>query len=119
MQENNMSIFHKIYTLTLCLFSISLSDANESLAMLGAGMPYNEAKKMLITQGWHGLHNQQIESSSLYANEIYNQGMTEVVDCISMELDGCRFYFQKKSQLLEIKTITRQLTVDSFRIIKR
>ncbi len=114
-----MSTFYKIYAMALCLCSASFLYANESLPTIEQGMRYSELKKTLISQGWHGLTNQQIENSSLYANEVYNQGMTEVVDCISMELDGCRFHFEKNNQILEIKTITRQLTVDSFSVIKK
>ena len=46
-------------------------------------------------------------------------GMTEVTDCISMEIDGCTFIYQKGKQRLEIKTITKQLSVTSFRIYKK
>ena len=118
MQKNNRSACYKLYTLALCLLCMPLAYADESLIKLQEGMPYGEVKKILIAQGWQGINNQQIENSSLYAAEIYNQGMTEVVDCISMALDGCQFHFQKDGQMLEIKTITRQLIVDSFSIMK-
>jgi hypothetical protein len=118
MQKNNISAFYELYMLALCLLCTPFAYANESLIKLQEGMPYGEVKKILIAQGWQGINNQQIENSSLYATEIYNQGMTEVVDCISMALDGCQFRFQKDDQILEIKTITRQLIVDSFGIIK-
>ena len=41
--------------------------------------------------------------------KFYGQGLVEVVDCISMELDGCQFRFSKGKQVLELKTITRPI----------
>lgn len=110
---------YNIYLIVLCLFYASLLSANERFTTLKEGMPYEEAKNALIAQGWQAVENKQIDRSSLYAVEIYNQGMTEVLDCISMELDGCRFRFQKGTEILEIKTITRRLTFDSFKMIKK
>ena len=80
-------------------------------------MPYDDVKKTLIADGWKPLKNQKISGSSLYAQELYELGVTEVVDCISMELDGCWFYFTKKNQTLEVKTITRQLKFETLKIL--
>lgn len=110
---------YKIYLICLCLFYVSLLSANERFTTLKEGMPYEEAKNALLAKGWQAVENKQIDHSSLYAAEIYNQGMTEVVDCISMELDACRFQFEKGAEVLVIKTITRRLTFDSFTIIKK
>lgn len=103
----------------LFLLSTSFANAADTPNILHSGMAYNEAKQALIAQGWRPLKNKNINESSLYAQEVYGQGFVEVVDCISMELDGCQFRFSKGKQVLELKTITRQLTLDSFKLLKK
>ena len=90
--------------------------ANTDLSFIKPGLPYADVKATLTEKGWKPIKNNQITRSSLYAQEIYDQGMEEVFDCISMELDACKFRFTQGSKILEIKTITRQLSVDSFHI---
>lgn len=93
--------------------------AHNDLSFVKQGKSYLEIKAALSDNGWKPIKNKRIAQSSLYAQEIYEQGMTEVTDCISMELDACQFRFSKNNQILEIKTITRQLSVDSFRSYKK
>jgi hypothetical protein len=97
------------------LMACSLAFAANDLRFIQAGQPYQELKQMLMDKGWAPIKNTKIDRSSLYAQEIYATGLTEVTDCISMEIDGCTFKYQKGKQRLEIKTITRQLSVESFR----
>lgn len=104
---------------TLFMMSCSVAFADNDLSFMTEGKPYNEVKQTLIDQGWVPIKNTKIDRASLYAQEIYNMGMTEVTDCISMEIDGCTFLYQKGKQTLEIKTITRQLSVESFRVYKK
>ncbi len=92
--------------------------AQDELSSIHQGMAYAELRASLIKKGWIPLKNLNIEQTSLYALEIYEQGYTEVVDCISMALDGCTFRLKQKNRLLEINTITRQLLVESH-IIKK
>lgn len=107
----------------LIIFSLLLAmlpaKAGQVLPKITKDMAYEDAKKVLIADGWKPVHNLKISGSSLYAQELYEQGMLEVVDCISMELDGCRFYYTKKNQTLEIRTITRQLKVEKMHIINK
>ncbi len=110
---------NKIILFALCLLSTSLVNANDDLTILHSGIAYDEAKKVLIAKGWVPSKNKNINNSSLYALEIYEQGLVEVVDCISMELDACRFRFVKQNKVLEVKTVTRRLTVDSYKIMKK
>lgn len=93
--------------------------ADTDLSFIKPGLPYADAKATLTDKGWKPIKNNQITRSSLYAQEIYEQGMEEVVDCISMELDACKFRFSQGNQVIEIKTITRQLNVDAFRTYKK
>lgn len=93
--------------------------ANTDLSFIKPGLPYAEVKAILTDKGWKPIKNTHITGSSLYAQEIYLQGMEEVVDCVSMELDACKFRFAQGSKILEIKTITRQLRVDSFHTAKK
>lgn len=102
-------------TLTITLMLSSVALAANDLSFIQSGQPYTEVKQTLIAQGWAPMQNTRIDRSSLYAQEVYALGMTEVTDCISMEIDGCTFVYQKGKQKLEIKTITRQLRVESFR----
>ena len=97
----------------LLLCGSSLANAKDELGFIQQDMQYEEVKASLIKKGWLPIKNLKIEQSSLYAKEIYNQGNSEVVDCISMALDGCKFRFKKNNILLEINTITRQLLVES------
>lgn len=103
----------------LFMMSCSVAFAANDLSFMTEGKPYNEVKQTLIDQGWAPIKNTKIDRASLYAQEIYNMGMTEVTDCISMEIDGCTFLYQKGKQTLEIKTITRQLSVESFCVYKK
>ena len=87
--------------------------AQAELPNFTAGQPYQQVKAELIKQGWQPVKNTKIGNSSLYAQEVYQQGLEEVVDCVSMELDGCWFKYRKGKQLLEVKTITKKLNFDS------
>ncbi len=103
----------------LALVSLALSShARTTLPKIAAGMVYADAKQQLIAQGWQPLPNTDIAQSSLYAQALAEQGMPEVVDCISMALDGCRFRLIKQKQVLEITTITRQLSVETIQFVK-
>lgn len=74
---------------------------------------------VLLQQQWLPVNNTQINASSLYAQELYEQGIIEVADCISMELDACWFEYSKGKLLLRVKTVTRQLLLDSYELKKR
>lgn len=87
--------------------------ANAELPKFTDGQPYQEVKAELIKQGWQPVKNMKIGNSSLYAQEVYQQGLEEVVDCVSMELDGCWFKYRKGKQMLEVKTITTALKFES------
>ena len=106
-------------TMPIILMMSSVAFAANDLSFIQSGQPYKEVKQTLITQGWAPIKNPNIDQSSLYAQEVYAMGMTEVADCISMEIDGCTFLYQKGTQRLEIKTITRQLSVESFRTYRK
>jgi hypothetical protein len=114
---NNTMLARLLVSITLMCSSHAF--AADDLSFIQAGQPYKEVKQTLIDKGWAPIKNTKIDRSSLYAQEIYAMGMTEVTDCISMEIDGCTFVYQKGKQRLEIKTITRQLSVASFRIYKK
>lgn len=106
-------------TMTIMLMLSSVAFAANDLSFIQDGQSYKEVKKMLMDKGWAPIKNAKIDQSSLYAQEVYAMGMTEVTDCISMEIDGCKFLYQKNNQRLEIKTITRQLNIDSFRTYQK
>ncbi|AKR42227.1 hypothetical protein ACJ67_01375 [Methylophilus sp. TWE2] len=103
----------------ILMLGSSLAFAANDLSFIAEGKSYNEVKQTLIDNGWAPIKNTKIDRSSLYAQEIYAMGLTEVTDCISMEIDGCTFLYQKGKQRLEIKTITRQLSVESFRTYRK
>lgn len=105
-------------SLLLAVLTTIATNANAALPLLENGMPYAAAKDALIAQGWMPVNNPKIAGTSLYAQEIYEQGLEEVVDCISMELDACWFHYAKDKQVLEVKTITRQLKLESFEMLK-
>jgi hypothetical protein len=114
-----MKTLSKLWVISSFIIFHSAAFADNDLSLIKEGKPYQEVKAALSDKGWKPIKNTRIDQSSLYALEIYDQGMTEVTDCISMELDACLFRFSKNSQILEIKTITRELTVDSFRTYKK
>jgi hypothetical protein len=107
---------NKLIGIGILLCHTLVVEAKDGLEALQQGMVYSAAKQVLVDKGWQPLPNTKITNSSLYAEEIYALGMTEVVDCISMALDACTFRFRKEQQVLELKTITRQLTFESYRI---
>ncbi|OYY81486.1 MAG: hypothetical protein B7Y34_04190 [Methylophilales bacterium 16-45-9] len=83
--------------------------ANADLPFMQNGISYSDARKTLMDKGWKPIKNANISNSSLYAQDIYDQGLVEVVDCISMELDACIFRFAQKNEVLEIKTESPRL----------
>ena len=99
-------------------FLAAAAHAEVALPNFDKGMPYEDVKKSLVAEGWKPVNNLKISNSSLYAQELYAQGLLEVRDCVSMELDGCWFYYVKNNQKLEVKTITRQLKVEKITLIK-
>lgn len=78
---------------------------------------YVDAKAALVKQGWKPVINLKIQESSLYAQDVYNLGILEVVDCISMERDSCLFRFSKNKKVSEVKTFGKDLKVDSYEMI--
>jgi hypothetical protein len=107
-----------LFITLVCIFYTNAFAAG-GLSFIQQGLPYTEIKTTLASKGWKPVKNKRINQSSLYAQDIFEQGMEEVMDCISMELDACVFRYSKDNQILEIKTITRQLTVESFKTSKR
>lgn len=92
--------------------------AHADLPNFNTGQPYQEVKAELIKQGWQPVKNTKIGNSSLYAQEVYHQGLEEVVDCVSMELDGCWFKYRNGNQILEVKTITTGLKFETIKLRK-
>lgn len=107
-------IGHKALLLSLTLLVNASVLASSDLADLIINQPYTETRATLIAKGWSPVKNNDITSSSLYAQEIYLQGMEEVIDCVSMELDACWFEFSQGEKRLQLKTITRQLKLDTY-----
>lgn len=89
--------------------------AHAKLPSLTPRQPYQVVEVELIKQDWQPAKNHKIGNSRLYAQEVYQQGLEEVMDCISMELDGCWFKYKKGKQALEVRTITRALKFESIR----
>ncbi len=77
--------------------------------------PYSEVRTDLMSQGWQGVDNKKIEDSSLYANEIFERGYAEVLDCISMERDQCQFVLTKNKQFIVVTTKEKGLNVESIK----
>jgi hypothetical protein len=107
------SLRHSGFIVALLLLSFA---AHAELPSFTLGQPYQEVKAELIKQGWQPVKNAKIGNSSLYAQEVYQQGMEEVVDCVSMELDGCWFKYRKDKQILEVKTITKELKFEAINL---
>jgi hypothetical protein len=114
-----MKILFNLLAISLFWTINNTAFADADLSFIKPGLPYEDVKAILTDKGWEPIKNNRISHSSLYALEIYEQGMEEVTDCISMELDACKFRFSQGSKVLEIRTITRQLKVDSFHIHKK
>lgn len=110
---------HWLKYFSIMAISIPFAHAAKPLDVLQAGMSYSEVKNTLLQQQWLPVNNTQINASSLYAQELYEQGIIEVADCISMELDACWFEYSKGKLLLRVKTVTRQLLLDSYELKKR
>ena len=90
--------------------------AATDLSFIKPGLIHQALRPSLLAKGWQPVPNPAIQNSSLYAQEIHSLGLTEVVDCISMEIDACTFQYRKNKQVLTIKTITRQGEVASFKV---
>lgn len=110
-------IFSKMF---LGLLTLTFSVRAENLLPdIQEGTPYQDVKNTLLANGWSPIRNSKILQSSLYAQELYENGMTEVKDCISMELDSCWFIYSKNNQKLEVKTITRSLKLEKINLTKK
>ena len=90
--------------------------AATDLSFIQPGLIHQALRPSLLAKGWQPVPNPAIQNSSLYAQEIHSLGLTEVVDCISMEIDACTFQYRKNKQVLTIKTITRLGEVASFKV---
>ena len=95
----------KIFLIFLILLTTVSAKANSALPVLKQGILYSEAKASLIEDGWIPIKNSRIERSSLYAQEIYERGTLEVVDCISMELDACWFRYKKRTKYWKLRRL--------------
>jgi len=113
-------MFKKLFALIVTLLWMALmmakghAQSDRNLDFIQQGMPYSDIRAELIRQHWDAVNNKKINASSLYAQTLYEQGFIEVSDCISMELDACWFIFKKGKTILNIKTITRSLSVESY-----
>jgi hypothetical protein len=112
-------MFFRMNLICLTIAFTLTAQANSLPTFVEVGISYEQAKTSLIADGWKPVVNAEILRSSLYAQEIFEHGSTEVVDCISMELDACSFRFIKNNRPLEIRTITRELKVDKVKHIKK
>ncbi len=106
-----------VITMLIGIFSLSVH-AKELRFDNYLNAPYSEVRAGLISQGWKTITNKKIQDSSLYAQDIFNQGYEEVLDCISMERDQCKFVFKKNKQLILVTTKDKTLNVESIEIKK-
>lgn len=114
-----MHILTKVFLFNFLILTATNACAASDLSFMKQGTSYSDARKILVDKGWKPIKNMNINNSSLYAQEIYLQGLEEVVDCISMEIDACTFRFTQKNRVLDVKTITRQLNLESFKNYKQ
>ncbi len=99
------------------IFVLLTSASDLAAAPLPAkDIPYGKVRDQLMSAGWRPAKNKRINEASLYAQDVFNNGLTEVVDCVSMEMDGCRFSFSKGHQTLLVDTYGKDLKVGSYHI---
>ena len=109
-----------IYGLTvLVLYVFNPANAAEDGFNLLLGLPYSEARQVLLNEGWRSVQNQKISYSSLYAQDVAQSGYPEVSDCISMERDQCTFALIKNRQKIIVTTKEKSLYVESIKYQKR
>jgi hypothetical protein len=106
----------KLISAFVLLLASAHTLAATDLSFIKPGLIHQVLRPSLLAKGWQPVPNLAIQNSSLYAQEIHSLGLTEVVDCISMEIDACTFQYRKNKQVLTIKTITRQGEVASFKV---
>lgn len=85
--------------------TVSLTN-NQSLP-LQKGMPYSEARQLLLQQGWRpNLQGEPPNLRSLAVRELYNLGYVEVEDCAGTGEGPCRFQFinNNEDQLVVVTT---------------
>ena len=111
-----MKTLLKLISAFLFLLASAHALAATDLPFIKPGLIHQDLRPSLLAKGWQPVPNRAIQNSSLYAQEIHSLGLTEVVDCISMEIDACTFQYRKNKQVLTIKTITRQGEVASFKV---
>jgi hypothetical protein len=111
-----MKTLLKLSSVFVLLLASAHALAATDLSFIKPGMIHQVLRPSLLLKGWQPVPNLAIENSSMYAQEVHGTGLTEVVDCISMEIDACTFQYRKKNQVLTIKTITRQGEVASFKV---
>lgn len=104
------------FLISLILFGTPILAFTKSIPIYPEQV-YVDAKATLVKQGWKPVKNLKIQDSSMYAQDVFNLGILEVVDCVSMERDSCLFRFSKNKKVLEVKTFGKDLKVDSYKII--
>lgn len=99
-----------VYTfLVSAICSQNLAAIAQSLPRLRKGMPYAQARSLLLRQGWRAVVNsEQVNNpnrSGVIDYFINRQGYTEVVDCSGTGIGLCLFQFRNRAgQTLMIST---------------
>jgi len=106
----NLRIYSLLFLLISQVAVVQAADFSSYIAM-----PYAEARQLLIKDGWLVIRNTKIEESSLFAQTLHASQFEEVLDCISMERDQCKFKLAKGKQAVVVTTRDKNFVVESIR----
>lgn len=94
MRKSNIAIGTALFS-TLLLSAPSV--LAQSFPQLYQGMPYSEARQLLLDEGWQAVFNlEQVNNSdpSSRVTHFLDLGYTEIIDCAGAGLGLCAFEFQ-------------------------
>jgi len=129
MQGNKINAFLLIFLVVLVFPQYADAADLERLK----GMPYLEAREILISEGWipyiSGSEHLEEDDSRLFGNgrDLWEQGVQEIDACSGTGLGHCVMYFQNsKANKLKVITIgeafegdVSQIVVHGLRILKK
>lgn len=90
------------------ILSLNVAADAQSLPKIKQNMTYEEARNLLIEEGWQAVFNYEQFNNpnrSFMINALIEKGYTEVVDCSGTGLGLCLFQFENATgQILWITT---------------
>ncbi|TYC69138.1 hypothetical protein FMN63_10940 [Stappia sp. BW2] len=85
---------------------LAASEEFQSSAHELIGLPYDQARSIILTNGWQPFENPVADDLAFVARGLYEDGYVEVATCSPVGEAPCKLYFQEPAgRYLEVMTI--------------